>query len=158
MIFYLSVIAIISLFWGFRIQFWQLAIVFLISGVFPPAFLTMLFYRKLDYMESDNLDPPTFKGSKSRIIHYKPRTNRVYDEIFQKIDRGFIVSYSDRENSVIKFRTDSRVLAWGVCGYVRMLSDEQLEAVVYPMNADSKREEKIMLQTLRLLHSVLDGR
>lgn len=158
LIFYLSVLAVISLFWGIRLPFWQLTIVFLISGVFPPAFLTMLFYRKLDYMESGNLDPPPFKGSRTMLIDFKPRGRRSYDEVFQKIDKGFIVSYSDRENQVIKFRTDSRVFAWGVCGYLRMLNDEQIEAIVYPMNADSKREEKILNQTLKLLQTILDGK
>ena len=155
LIFYLSVIAIISMFWGIRFPFWQLAIVFSISGVLPPAFLTMLFYRKLDYMESANLAPPKFSGAKSLDITYTPRTRRVYDEVFQKIDKGFIVSYSDKANGVIKFRTDSRVLSWGVCGYVRLMDENKIEATVYSMNADSKREEKILLQTLKLLDAVL---
>lgn len=155
LIFYLSVIASISLFWGIRFPFWQLAVVFVISGVLPPAFLTMLFYRKLDYMESDDLDPPRFSGTKNLTIFYKPRTRRVYDEVFQKIDKGFIVSYSDKASGVIKFRTDSRVLSWGVCGYVRLMDDERIEAIVYSMNADSKREEKVLLQTLKLLDAIL---
>jgi hypothetical protein len=76
--------------------------------------------------------------------------------MLQKIDRSFIVSYSDKEACVVKFRTDCRIMSWGVCGYVRLLDDGKAEAIVYPMNADSKREEKILLQTLRLLRSVLN--
>ncbi len=76
--------------------------------------------------------------------------------MLQKIDRNFIVSYSDKENQVVKFRTDSRIMAWGVCGYVKMLDSGKVEAIVYPMNTDSKREEKVLLQTLRLLKSVLE--
>ncbi len=137
LIFYITVIGIISLFWGIRIQFWQLFLVFFIAGVLPPAVITWFFYKRLDYMESENPDPPSFS-------------------MLQKIDRSFIVSYSDKEACVVKFRTDCRIMSWGVCGYVRLLDQSKVEAIVYPMNTDSKREEKILLQTLRLLRSVLN--
>ena len=156
LIFYIAVIGIIGVFWGIRIQFWQLLLVFLIAGVLPPAFLTWLFYRKLDYMESDKHDPPTFSGLKKTTLNFNARSDNPYAEMLQKIDRNFIVSYSDKENQVVKFRTDSRIMAWGVCGYVKMLDSGKVEAIVYPMNTDSKREEKVLLQTLRLLRSVLE--
>lgn len=156
LIFYIAVIAIISLFWGIRIQFWQLLLVFFIAGVLPPAVITCFFYRRLDYMESENPDPPAFSGQKKALLTFRARSNNPYAEMLQKIDRNFIVSYSDKEACVIKFRTDCRIMSWGVCGYVRLLDDGKAEAIVYPMNADSKREEKILLQTLRLLRSVLN--
>lgn len=156
LIFYLTVIAIISLFWGIEILLWQLALVFFIAGVLPPAFLTMLFYRKLNYMEFESDAPPAFEGQVEAIMPFKSRTSNHFNEVFQKIDMGFIVSYSDRESKVVKFRTDSRVLAWGVCGYVKILDDNTVRAIVYPMNADSKREEIILNQALSLLRTILN--
>ncbi|MDO5663804.1 MAG: hypothetical protein Q4G63_00935 [Bacteroidia bacterium] len=157
LIFYLTVIAIISLFWGIRIQFWQWLLVFFIAGVLPPAFLTWLFYSRLDYMESEKSDPPTFSGQKKATLTFKAKSNNHYAEMLQKIDRNFIVSYSDKEACIVKFRTDSRIMSWGVGGYLRLMDDDnKVEAIVYPMTADSKREEKILLQTLRLLKSVLN--
>lgn len=156
LIFYLTVIAIIGLFWGIRIHFWQWGLVFIIAGVLPPAVLTRLFYNRLDFMESENPDPPTFSGQKKTTLTFKARSNNQYSEMLQKIDRNFIVSYSDKEAGIVKFRTDSRIMSWGVGGYVKLMDDEKVEAIVYPMNPDSKREEKILLQTLRLLQSVLN--
>ena len=155
LLFYIAVIIIIGLFWGIRIHLWQLFLVFLIAGMLPPAVITAIFYKRLDYMESENPEPPAFSGFKRAFLVFRSRSSNRYAEMLQKIDRNFIVSYSDREAGVVKFRTDGRILAWGVCGYVRLLEDERVEAIVYPMNPDSKREEKILLQTLRLLQSVL---
>ena len=107
-------------------------------------------------MESENPDPPAFSGQKKALLAFRARSNNLYAEMLQKIDKSFIVSYSDKEARVVKFRTDCRIMSWGVCGYVRLLDDGKAEAIVYPMNADSKREEKILLQTLRLLKSVLN--
>lgn len=138
-----------------KFKFWQLALVFIISGVLPPAFLTMLFYKRLDFMESEDTDAPSFSGSITDVIDYTPRGERVYDEVLQRVDKGFIISYSDRENSVIKFRTDSRVLSWGVCGFLKIKDNNRVEAVVYSMNPNSKKERKLMLQTIRLLNAIL---
>ena len=156
LIFYVAVITIISLFWGIRIQFWQLFLVFFIAGVLPPAVITWFFYKRLDYMESENPDPPSFSGQKKALLTFRSKSNNPYAEMLQKIDRSFIVSYSDKEACIVKFRTDCRIMSWGVCGYVRLLDQSKVEAIVYPMNTDSKREEKILLQTLRLLRSVLN--
>lgn len=138
-----------------KFKFWQLALVFFISGVLPPALLTMFFYKRLDFMESGDTDTPKFSGSMTDMIDYTPRGERVYDEILQRVDRGFIISFSDRESRVIKFRTDSRVLSWGVCGYLKIKDNNQVEAVVYSMNPKSKKEKKLMLQTVRLLNAIL---
>ncbi len=155
LIFYLAVIAIVALLWGFDIKFWQLALVFVIAGVIPPAFLTMLFYRKLEYMESESSNPPSFKGQKEVVLPFRSRTTDYYNEVLQRVDLGFIVSYSDRESGVVKFRTDSRIMSWGVCGYVKLLEGNNVQAIVYPMNPGSKREELIINQTIGVLKAVL---
>ena len=155
LIFYLFSIFVIGLLWMFKFKFWQLVLVFIISGVLPPALLTMLFYKRLDFMESEDIEAPTFSGAIADVIDYIPRGSRVYDEVLQRVDKGFIISYSDRESGVIKFRTDSRVLAWGLCGYLKIKENNQVEAVVYPMNPKSKKERKLMLQTVRLLNAIL---
>lgn len=156
LIFYVAVISVLGLLWGIRIQFWQLALAFFIAGVLPPAILTWFFFKRLDYMESEDLTPPKFSGSRKITMSFKSRSANHFDEILQRIDRGFIISFSDREKQVVKFRTDTRVLAWGIGGYVKMLNDNQIEVIVYPMIADSRREEKILLQSIRLLHALLN--
>lgn len=156
LIFYVAVIAVLGLLWGIRIQFWQLALAFFIAGVLPPAILTWFFFKRLDYMESEDITPPKFSGSRKITMNFKSRSANHFDEILQRIDRGFIISFSDREKQVVKFRTDTRVLAWGIGGYVKMLNDNQIEVIVYPMIADSRREEKILLQSIRLLHALLN--
>lgn len=156
LVFYLTVIAIVAVLWGFDIKFWQLALVFIIAGVLPPAFLTMLFYKKLDYMESECPNPPSFKGQVEVELPFKARTNDLFNEVFQRIDLGFIVSYSDKESGVVKFRTDSRIMSWGVCGYVKLLEGKNVQAIVYPMNPGSEREEQLLNQTLGVLKAVLN--
>lgn len=156
LIFYIAVIAVIYLLWGFKIGFWQLAIVFFIAGVIPPVLITMLFYKKLDYMESSCCNPPSFNGQSELIIPFRSRSSNHYNEILHRIDKGFIVSYSDKSNGVVKFRTDSRILSWGVCGYVKLLEDNQVSAIVYPMNANSDREKILVNHTLSILSAVLN--
>lgn len=156
LIFYLAIIAIISLFWGIRIPFWQLLLAFFIAGVLPPAFLTMLFYKRLDYMESEDQEPPTFAGQRKAMLTFNARSDNHYAELLQKIDRSFIVSYSDKDAGIVKFRTDSRIMSWGIGGYVKLMEDGKVKSVIYPMNPKSKREKKLLLQTLRLLKSILN--
>ncbi len=156
LIFYLTVIAIIAIFWSFDIKFWQLALVFIIAGIIPPAFLTMLFYKKLDYMESNSSEAPSFRGQIKETMSFKARSENYYNELFQKIDRGFIISYSDKSSGIIKFRTDSRIMSWGVCGYVKLLDNKTIDAIVYPMNPDSYREDMILKQSLNLLRAILN--
>ncbi len=157
LIFFLAVIGIVGLFWGIQIAFWKLALVFFIAGIIPPAILTRFFYKRLNYMESENIEPPVFTGQKKAIFNFTPRSkNSHFDEIMQRVDRNWIVSYSDRENNVLKFRSDTRTLSWGIGGYVKLLEDKKVLVVVYPMNPDSKKESKILTQTLRLMRAILN--
>ncbi|NLX80918.1 MAG: hypothetical protein GXZ03_05085 [Proteiniphilum sp.] len=156
LLFYLAVISIVALFWNIKIEFWQLALVFIIAGVLPPAIITTFFYKKLDYMESQSSQPPSFKGGVSNVLSFKSRSKDYYNEVFQRIDRGFIISYSDKESGVVKFRTDSRILSWGVCGYIKLLEENNVLAIVYPMNPNSERETKLVHQSINLLKAVLN--
>lgn len=155
LIFYLAVIGIIYILWGLKIDVWQLAIVFIIAGVIPPAIITALFYKKLEYMESEDSSPPLFKGRTELIILFNSRSTDSFNEILQRIDKEFIVSYSDKNNSLVKFRTDSRILSWGVCGYVKLLDDSKVCAIVYPMNGNSVKEDRLVNQTLSILSAIL---
>lgn len=159
LIFYIAVISILSLFWGIEISFIKLAIVFFIAGVVPPAVITMFFYKRLDYMESEDINPPNFKGQKKVEINCSLRSSKNhFDEIMHRIDKTWIISFSDRENKILKFRTDTRTLSWGVGGYVKLNDDNSVTVIVYPMHADSRREEKYLYQTLRLMRVVLNPR
>ncbi len=159
LIFYIAVISILSLFWGIEISLLKLAIVFFIAGVLPPAVITMFFYKRLDYMESEDINPPNFKGQKKEEFKCSLRSSKNhFDEIIHRIDKTWIISFTDRENNVLKFRTDARVLSWGIGGYVKLNEDDSVTVIVYPMHADSRREEKYLYQTLRLMRVVLNPR
>ena len=73
-----------------------------------------------------------------------------------KIDRQYIISFSDRERKVLKFRTDCRMLSWGIGGYVNMIDPENVSVVVYPVFENSRREELTLNQTLRILNSIFN--
>ena len=155
--FYFGILLVTAVLWGVPIQFWQMVLVFLIAGVLPPALITAYFYRRLDYMESEDLEPPKFKGVKKATLNFKKRTKQpAFDEVMLRIDRQWIISFSDRENRVLKFRTDTRMMAWGIGGYVKMTDDTTVQVVLYPMNSNSRREEKMMMQTLRVMQSILE--
>ena len=78
------------------------------------------------------------------------------NEMMQKVDRQYIISFSDRKKRILKFRTDTRMLSWGIGGYLRMIDDEKVEVYVYPIFKNSRREERVLNQTLRVLHSIFD--
>ena len=105
-------------------------------------------------METENDNPPTFTGTKTMEIPFKGRTSCPFDEMMQKVDRQYIISYSDRKNKILKFRTDSRMLTWGLGGYLRMYDDNTVEAYVYPIHKNSRREGLTVNQTLRVLGSI----
>jgi hypothetical protein len=88
------------------------------------------------------------------VLSFKSRTSCPFDEMMQKIDRQYIISYSDRKNKILKFRTDTRMLSWGIGGYLKMLDNETVEAYVYPVFKNSKREELTTNQVLRVIHSI----
>lgn len=156
LIFLIGIISVMSVFWGVQFNFWHLLVAFAINGVLPPAIITSFFYNRLEYMESEIDDPPHFKGLKTLELPFKSRTNSPFDEIMQKIDRQYIISYSDRKNKILKFRTDSRMLSWGIGGYLKMLDNETVEVYVYPVFKNSRREELTLNQTLRVLHSIFN--
>ena len=156
LIFLTGIISVMAVFWGIQFNFWHLAVVFIINGIIPPAIITSFFYKRLDYMESDSLNPPTFKGMKTANLTFKGKNKSPFDEMMHRIDRQYIISYSDREKKVLKFRTDTRMLAWGIGGFVKMIDDENVEVIVYPVFGNSRRDELYLNQTLRILYSVFN--
>lgn len=154
LIFLLGIIVVMSLFWGVTFNYWQLLVAFIINGVIPPAIITSFFYYRLDYMESKDENPPKFSDVKNMRIPFKGRTTCPFDEILQKVDRQYIISYSNREKQILKFRTDSRMLSWGIGGYIRMIDNNTMEVFVYPIHKKSRREILLLNQTLRVLCSI----
>ena len=154
LIFLFGIIVVMSIFWGVQFNFWQVMIVFIINGVLPPAIITSFFYNRLEYMELENDEPPTFKEVKTMKLPFKARTSCPFDEMMQKVDRQYIISFSDRKKKVLKFRTDTRMLSWGIGGYLKMEDDNTVLVYVYPVFKHSRREELVLNQTLRILHSI----
>jgi len=155
LIFYLAVLGVVYLFWGLQFDLWHAALVFFLAGVIPPALITAYFFRRLDYMETEKLDPPSFSGQKRARFTFKARTDSPFDEVMQRIDRQWIISFSDRKNRVLKFRTDARMMSWGLGGYLSMKDDQTVEVIVYPIHPSSRREQLMLTQLLRVISSVL---
>ncbi|MDD2476556.1 MAG: hypothetical protein PHI32_11660 [Dysgonamonadaceae bacterium] len=156
LMFLLGVIFVMTVFWGVRFNFWHISVAFILNGVIPPAIITSFFYNRLDYMESENDDPPTFTGLKKLELPFKAKSGCPFDELLHKVDRQYIISYSDRKKKIVKFRTDTRMLSWGIGGYLNMVDDSSVEAYVYPVFKNSRREELVLKQTLRVLHSIFN--
>lgn len=155
LLFYAGILIVVELLWGLRIEIWQAALVFFIVGMIPPALITYYFYKRLDYMESADLDPPSFEGQKTVIYTFKGRTAHPFDEVLQRIDRQWIISYSDRESKILKFRSDARMTSWGLGGYLKMENSETLLVIIYPIFPRSKREKLLVEQFHLLMESVL---
>lgn len=153
--FFVGVIFVVYLLWGISGDFFQMGLVFFIVGMIPPAIITLFFAKRLDYMESDDLDPPSFSGQKMERFHFKGRTQQPFDEVLQRIDRQWIISYSNRKEGVLKFRTDARMAAWGLGGYLKMEDKETILVIVYPIQHQSQREKQMVDQLLLLMKSVL---
>jgi hypothetical protein len=156
LIFYIGIQVVVYFLWGMRVEAWQGVLVFLIVGVIPPALITAFFSKRLDYMESEKLEPPSFSGQKKAVFQFKGRSDSPFDEVMQRIDRQWIISYSDRKNRILKFRTDARMTSWGLGGYLKMEGEETVTVIVYPIRPRSKRDRLFVNQTLRLVHSVLN--
>jgi hypothetical protein len=154
--FYGGIIGVVYLLWGIVVNVFQAAIVFFIVGMIPPGLLTLYFSKRLDYMESDDRDPPSFRGHKKAVFSFKGRTGNPFDEVMQRIDRQWIISFSDRENHVLKFRTDARMASWGLGGYLKMEDDNRVTVIVYPIHPRSKREALMVNQTFRVMKTILD--
>ncbi len=156
LIFYIGALTMILIFWGLDIDFWQICVVFFVVGMIPPGIITAYFSKRLDYMESGKIEPPNFSGQKKATFTFKGKTINPFDEVLQRVDRQWIISYSDRENRVLKFRTDSRMSSWGLGGYLKMEKDDVVEVIVYPMFPKSKRERIMVNQVLRIMGSILN--
>ena len=156
LIFLLGIIFVMTVFWDVKFNFWHILVAFIINGVIPPAIITSFFYNRLEYMESEDDNPPTFTGLKSMELPFKARTSNPFDEMMQKVDRQYIISFSDRKNTILKFRTDTRMLSWGIGGYLKMIDDGKVKVYVYPVFKNSRREELVLNQTLRVLHSIFN--
>lgn len=156
LIFFIGTQLVAFLLWNMYVEPWQGILVFLIVGVIPPAVFTSFFYKRLDYMESEKLDPPSFRGQKKAVFHFSGRTKCPFDEVLQRVDRQWIISYSDRTNRILKFRTDARMISWGMGGYLKMEDEEKVTVIVYPVRSGSKREKLFVNQTLRLMHAILN--
>jgi len=157
LVFFIGVSAVLFFLWGLRVELWQAALTFFIVGVIPPGIITLYFSRRLDYMESNNLNPPSFSGQKKAVFQFKGRTKCPFDEVLQRVDRQWIISFSDRKNRILKFRTDARMTSWGLGGYLKMEDDDAVTVIVYPIRPNSRREKLFVNQTLRLMHSILNS-
>ena len=156
LIFYIGVLSVIYLFWGIYIDFWQMLLVFIIVGMIPPVIITAYFSKRLNYMESDDMNPPEFTGQKKAIFNFKGRSKCPFDEVLQRIDRQWIVSYSDRKNCVVKFRTDARMTSWGFGGYIKMAEGEKVTVIVYPMYPKSRRERIMVNKIMRSMRTIFN--
>lgn len=155
--FYVGIIVVVNFLWRIDIVLWQAALVFFIVGMIPPALITYYFSKRLDYMESDDLNPPSFSGQKTALFHVKSHSDHPFDEVMQRIDRQWIISYSDRKQGVLKFRTDARMTSWGLGGYLKMKDRETILVIIYPVRLRSKREKLMVEQLLKLMVSVLNS-
>lgn len=153
--FFVSILLVVYLLWDFRPVLWQGGVVFLIVGMIPPGIITLFFAKRLDYMESDDLEPPSFSGQKSEQFHFKGRTAQPFDEVLQRVDRQWVISYSDRKKGILKFRTDARMAAWGLGGYIKMIDKETVLVIVYPIQPRSQREKLMVDQLFLLMRSIL---
>lgn len=153
--FFVGVIFVVYMLWDFRPIFWQMGLVFFIVGMIPPGIITLFFAKRLDYMESDDSNPPSFSGQRTELFRFKGRTEQPFDEVLQRIDRQWIISYSDRKKGILKFRTDARMAAWGLGGYIKMEDKDTFLVIVYPVQPRSKREKLMVEQLLLLMKSVL---
>lgn len=153
--FFVGIIVMVSFLWGIQVNLWQAGLVFFIVGMIPPAIITYYFSKRLDYMESDDPDSPSFSGQKTALFHFNGRTEQPFDEVMQRIDRQWIISYSDRKKSILKFRTDARMASWGLGGYLKMEDKETILVIIYPIYPRSKREKLMVDQLLQLMKSVL---
>lgn len=156
--FFVGVLLVVYLLWDFRPILWQMGLVFFIVGMIPPGIITLFFAKRLDYMESDDPNPPSFSGQRTELFHFKGRTEQPFDEVLQRIDRQWIISYSDRKKGILKFRTDARMAAWGLGGYLKMEDKETILVIVYPIQPRSKREKQMVEQLILLMKSVIGCR
>ncbi len=155
LIFYIGILTVVFLLWGLNVNFWKILLVFVLVGMIPPGLITLYFSRRLNYMESENLNPPNFSGQKKATFKFKGRTKCPFDEVLQRIDREWIISYSDRKNCILKFRTDARMTSWGLGGYISMEEEENVVVIIYPLFPNSKREKIMVNQTLRIMRTIL---
>lgn len=153
--FYLGVLLVICLMWKVRPDPLRAALVFFLVGMLPPAIITLYFSKRLDYMESDDLNPPSFPGQKSMTFQFVGSSARPFDEIMQRMDRQWIISYSDRKSHILKFRTDARMTSWGLGGYLKLRADGSILVIVFPVSPHSKREKVMVEQLFLLMDSVL---
>ena len=153
--FFMGVVLVVYFLWGVWGDLLKMGLVFFIVGMIPPAILTLFLAKRLDYMESDDTNPPSFSGQKTELFHFKGRTEQPFDEVMQRVDRQWIISYSDRKKGILKLRTDARMAAWGLGGYMKMEDKESILVIVYPIRPRSKRERLMVEQLLLLMKSVL---
>lgn len=167
--FYVGVLVVARLLLDVDFVLWQVLLIFFIVGMIPPAIITFLFAKRLNYMESDELEPPSFKGQQEAVLKYEGYSKCPFDDVLQRVDRQWIISYSDRENGVLKFRTDSRMMSWGLGGYVKMDvencadngEDEKsrdVQVIVYPIDNRSQRELELVTQTMDIMATILQTR
>jgi hypothetical protein len=90
------------------------------------------------------------------VFRFKGRTEHPFDEVLQRVDRQWIISFSDRANRTLKFRTDARMVSWGIGGYLKMDDNDSVTVIVYPMFPRSKREKIMINQVLRIMRSILN--
>lgn len=156
--FYVGVLLVMGLLWEVFIDFWKIVLAFLIVGVIPPAVITAFFAKKLNYPESEDLKAPKFENQKRATLTFRQLSmkQKPFEEMMMRVDRQWVVSFTDRKNQVLKFRTDTQMMSWGVGVYMKMEDAETVQVIVYPIYPISRREKMQMNRTLRILQSILN--
>ncbi len=148
----------VSLLWHVELSFFKLFLVFLIVGVLPPALITLYFYKKLNYIESEDINEPDFPHKRKIVLPFKQMSlkQRPFDELMVRVDRQWVLTFTDRENQILKFRTDTRIFSWGVGVYLKMIDSKTVSVVVYPIMPMTKHDVRVINHTFRLLQSILN--
>lgn len=156
--FYLGIILMVALLWNVELSFFKLFLVFLVVGVLPPALITSYFYKKLNFVESEDINEPNFPHQRKIILSFRQMSlkQRPFDELMVRVDRQWVLMFTDRENQILKFRTDTRIFSWGVGVYLKMIDSKTVNVIVYPIMPMTKHDVRVINHTLRLLQSVLN--
>ena len=166
--FYLSFIIMLMIYVGTNLAFTLIAgkeinmINILTIGVIISIIYSLIYYGglsvtlkpKFAYLESEELNEPVFGDKCERTIK-KDNTTLNFNDVTNKIQEKWKVTYSYRQNNIIKFRSKINFNTWGV-GVILKFDNENIKIISFPITGYTKKGNKLAKHMIEMTEKLIN--
>jgi len=108
---------------------------------------------RYDYLESEELKEPVF-GDKLEKVTKIESSSFDFNEIKNKIQKEWIITNSDNQNNIIKYRSKMKFNSWGVGCFLKV-ENETIKIISFPIAGYTQKGKKLAVEMIDLTEKII---